>query len=63
MKNTPLGSIGDPLCETNVQRRLRFLRGCTGGGTVFIPKSWVDDDPAIAQAVKELDWLRIEEPQ
>ena len=63
MKNPTLGSFGDPLSELNVQRRLRFLRGCPGRGTVFIPKSWVERDPALAQAVKELDWLRIEEPQ
>ena len=63
MKNPTLGSFGDPLSELNVQRRLRFLRSSRCTGTVSIPKSWVDDDPAFARAVKELDWLRIEEPQ
>lgn len=54
----------DPNCEFRVQRRLRFYRNIRpNGGVVFIPKSWVAKDPALAQAVQELDWLQIEEPR
>ena len=59
-RKASLSSIGDPNSEINVQRRLNFLRQVTPGGTVFVPKRWVDDDPAFAQAVLELDWLQIE---
>ena len=55
-----LATIGDdPMSEENVQRRLRFLREGAGRGTVFIPKSWAEADPALAQAVEELDWIRV----
>ena len=51
----------DPNCEFMVKRRLRFYRNINpNGGVVFIPESWVAKDPALAQAIQELDWLRIE---
>jgi hypothetical protein len=58
-----LVSIGDPMSELNIQRRLRFLRNSRGRGVVFIPQSWADEDPAFARGVEELDWLRIEKPR
>lgn len=68
MKNdnheTPLlATIGDDEdSEVNIARRLQFLRESSTGGTVFIPESWVKEDPAFQQAVEELDWLRVEKP-
>ena len=57
--STPPGA--DPYCEFMVQRRLRFYRNIRpNGGVVSIPESWAAKDPALAQAVQELDWLRIE---
>ena len=57
--SSPKGT--DPNCEFRVQRRLRFYRNIRpNGGVVSIPESWVAKDPALAQAVQELDWLRIE---
>jgi len=60
-RKASLSSIGDPNSEINVQRRLNFLRGINPDGVVFIPQSWVDEDPAFAQAVLELDWLKLEQ--
>ena len=54
-----LASTGDP--EQDARNRLQFLRESSSGGTVYIPESWVEADPAMAQAVKELDWLKIQE--
>ena len=61
---TTLGSIGNPMSDLNVQRRLRFLRESeiSHDGIVFIPESWVKNDPALQTAVQELDWLQIEKP-
>ena len=60
MKKRPLlASTGDP--EQDARNRLEFLRNSPGRGTVFIPQDWVTDDPAMAQAVEELDWIRVEE--
>lgn len=62
---TKLGSIGEPMSELEIQRRLKRLREATNGrnGTVFLPKWMVEADPALQRAVKELDWLRVQEPQ
>ena len=60
-KRALLASTGDP--EQDARNRLEFLRKGAGRGTVFIPQSWVTKDPAMAQAVEELDWLQIETPR
>jgi len=57
-KTPLLASTGDP--EQDAKNRLEFLRKSSSGGTVFIPESWIKTDPAMAQAVKELDWLKVE---
>ena len=56
-----LASTGDP--EQDARNRLQFLRESSSGGVVYVPESWVTKDPAMAQAVQELDWLRIEGSQ
>jgi hypothetical protein len=62
MKKRPLlESTGDP--EQDARNRLEFLRKYSGSGVVYIPPSWVTKDPAMAQAVEELDWLQIETPR
>jgi len=53
----------DQMSEESIQNRLDFLRDAAGGGDVHVPNSWVEEDPAMRQAVEELDWLHIEEPQ
>ena len=55
---TTLSSIGDPLSELNVQRRLNFLRESCGGGVVIVPTHWLKGDPALQRAVRNLDWLK-----
>ena len=62
MKERPplLASTGNP--EQDARNRLQFLRESTSVGVVYIPQSWVTKDPAMAQAVQELDWLRVEKP-
>ena len=61
-RRTSLASVGDPFSEINIQKRLNFLRESSSGGTVYVPKSWIEKDPALQRAVQELDWLRVEEP-
>ena len=60
-KRALLASTGDP--EQDARNRLQFLRNSSSGGTVYIPVSWAKADPAMAQAVEELDWLQIETPR
>lgn len=49
---------GDP--EQDARDRLRFLRESSTGGVVYVPEAWVKADPALRQAVNELDWLKTE---
>ena len=45
------------------KRILKWLRDDAGeGGTVFIPKSWLDRNPFWKTAVEECDWLKPEPP-
>jgi hypothetical protein len=60
-KRTSLAPTGDP--EQDARNALQFPRESSTGGVVYIPRSWLTKYLALAQAVKELDWLRIEEPQ
>lgn len=60
-KKPLLASTGDP--KQDARNRLQFLRQSSSGGVVYIPESWVKSDPAMAQAVKELDWLKVEKRQ
>ena len=60
---TKLASTGDPKSELNIRRRLQRLRERTVGGFAYIPESWINADPALQRAVKELDWLKVEQPE
>ena len=63
IKRTSLATIGtDPMSEENVRKRLQFLRESAGRGIVKVPVRWLKNDPALAQAVQELDWLQTEAP-
>lgn len=59
---TKLGSIGDPMSELEIRRRLNFLKEANtdSGGVVFLPKWMVEADPALQRAVEELDWLKVQ---
>jgi hypothetical protein len=66
-KTFTLQSVGDPMSELNIQRRIKFLRlqdkESDSEGVSYIPESWVKADPALQWGVKNLDWLKIEKPQ
>ncbi|MCP4480596.1 MAG: hypothetical protein GY818_21125 [Planctomycetaceae bacterium] len=66
MSNRPkprLSSIGDPMSELNIQRRLQWLRECNPAGIIRFPKDWVDEDPALQRAIEELDYVQLERPR
>ena len=61
-RKTNLGSIGDPMSELNIQRRLNWLRERRPSGIIKFHQEAVDRDPALQRAVLELPFLRIEKP-
>ena len=60
---TSLGSIGDPMSELNIQRRLQWWRECDPSGIVYVSEESVANDPALQRAMKELPWLQLEQPR
>ena len=45
------------------KRILQVLRDAQGGGTVFIPRSWIDRPGSFWKtAIEECDWLQPEPP-
>jgi len=62
-----LKSIGDPMSELNIRRRIEYLRArdkeTDGDGVVYLPEAWIKADPALQWAVQNLDWLKIEKPR
>ncbi len=62
-----LQSIGNPMSELNIQRRIEFLRTrdkeSDSDGVSYVPESWVKADPALQWGVENLDWLKIEKPR
>lgn len=58
-KQTSLGSIGDPLSELNIQRRLNWLRERKPYNTVYVSPESVAKDPALQKALSELPWLQV----
>ena len=60
---TSLGSIGDPMSELNIQRRLQYLRERNPAGIIRYPKEWVDEDPALQRAIAELDYVQLSKHQ
>jgi hypothetical protein len=62
-KPTSLGSIGDPLSELNIQRRLQWWRERSPYGTVYVTEESVANDPALQKAILELPWLQLERPR
>ena len=57
-----LKSIGDPMSELNIRRRIEFLRSILPPGVSYVPESWVKSDPALQWGVENLDWLKTEKP-
>lgn len=62
-KPTSLGSIGDPMSELNIQRRLQWWRECDPAGIIKVSQEMVDADPALQQAILELDFVQLERPR
>ena len=58
-KPTILGSIGDPMSELNIQRRLQWLRESDPNTITYFDEETVKADPALQRAVQELHWLRV----
>ena len=59
-----LFSHGNPQSELNIRRRSNALRDTNPDSSiVFVPKEWIDRNPAIKKAVEELDWLQVEKHQ
>ena len=60
---TNLGSIGDPMSELNIQRRLQWLRECDPPGIIRVSQDMVNEDPALQRAILELDYVQLERPR
>ncbi len=58
---TILGSIGDPMSELNIRRRLQWLLESDPTRVVYFEEESVKADPALQQAVQRADWLRVRE--
>ncbi len=59
---TNLGSIGDPMSELNIQRRLQWWRERSPSGIVRVSQDSVNKDPALQRALLELPWPRYSRP-
>jgi len=62
-RKTCLGSIGDPISELNIQRRLQWWRERTPSGIVKVSQESVNKDPALQRALQELPWLQLRQPR
>jgi len=56
---TSLGSIGDPMSELNIQRRLQWLRECDPAGIIRVSQEMANKDPAVRRALAELDHVQL----
>ena len=56
--STMLVTIGDPMSESNIQRRLQWLRERVTDHDVHFSQAEIDRDPALQQALLELPWLK-----
>ena len=59
---TKLGSIGDPMSELNIQRRLQWWRERDPPKPIRVSQEMVDADPALQRAMAELDYIQLERP-
>ena len=62
-RKTNLGSIGDPMSELNIQRRLQWWRECAPAGIIRVSQEMVNRDPALQRAILELDYVQLERPR
>ena len=60
---TGLGSIGDPMSELNIQRRLQWWRERNPAGIIRVSQEMADKDPAVRRALLELDYVQLEQPR
>ena len=56
-RKTNLGSIGDPMSELNIQRRLQWMRELDR--ILYVTEEMANKDPAVRRAIEELDHVRL----
>ena len=53
-----LKTIGDPMSELNIRRRLRYIsESKSPSGILYVNEEWVKEDPALQEAVRRFDWV------
>ena len=57
-RKTCLGSIGDPMSELNVHRRLQWWHECDPYGIMRVTQESVNKNPALQRALLELPWMQ-----
>jgi len=60
---TTLGSIGNPMSELNIQRRLQWWRERDPTVVIKVSQESVDADPALQRAILELPYVQIRKPR